>query len=130
MPLEGEELVEAEAVIDGEAEDDALALAAARHESEEIVEDEPVGPAPVPEEPTGIEIEVPETDLDAAGERSPRRRRSPRRSRTRSSTRSRRPRGPPHPSPRRPVRSPRRGAPGRLRPFRRSAAAAGTCDGD
>ncbi|WP_242360546.1 lipopolysaccharide assembly protein LapB, partial [Anaeromyxobacter sp. SG17] len=49
-------------------EDDALALAAADHESEEIVEDEPVGPAPAREVHVGIEIEVPESDLDAAGD--------------------------------------------------------------
>jgi pilus assembly protein FimV len=63
VPLEAEELVEADPV-----EDDALALAAAGHEGDDVVEDEPVGPAPVREEHAGVEIEVAESELDAAGD--------------------------------------------------------------
>ncbi|ABS24909.1 tetratricopeptide repeat protein [Anaeromyxobacter sp. Fw109-5] len=63
VPLEAEELVEADPV-----EDDALALAAAGHEGDDVVEDEPVGPAPAREEHAGVEIEVAESELDAAGD--------------------------------------------------------------
>jgi tetratricopeptide (TPR) repeat protein len=66
LPLDAEELDSSGDLV--AAEDDALALAAAGHESDEIVEDEPMRPAPVPEEHTGVEIEVPESDLDAAGD--------------------------------------------------------------
>ena len=66
LPLDAEELGSSGDAV--AAEDDALALAAAGHESDEIVEDEPIGPAPVPEEHTGVEIEVPESGLDVAGD--------------------------------------------------------------
>jgi tetratricopeptide (TPR) repeat protein len=66
LPLDAEELDSSGDSV--AAEDDAIALAAAGHESDEVVEDEPVGPARVPEEHTGVEIEVSEGGLDAAGD--------------------------------------------------------------